>query len=356
MTENKLPINSDLDVRIAAPLKRLQRGLIIIFSLTVIMGGYGIWWYVVASQFDKSISMWVERQHAQGVEVTFGERSQKGFPGPVHFVFKKPQIQKSGPRGWAWSGDVLNVSLKPWALNHMMFDVVGRHQWRFHKPTGVATLEGAAKKWNGVLILKEGSPVQVNINLSALEIKDTGVTDNFKVTEVEIEILEILKQAPSFKFRIRGMELPETLQSPLGRDVRYVDAKGNFTGRFQLGKWPDVLAAWRDGGGELDFKSFDLDYPPLRVRGDGTVALDSKMQPVGTFAVKADGVFETVDALYNQGLIPIRTSFATKIALGVLSKKSVDGEMSYLNMALTLQDRTLYAGTVKLLKIDPVRW
>jgi hypothetical protein len=72
--------------------------------------------------------------------------------------------------------------------------------------------------------------------------------------------------------------------------------------------------------------------------------------------VKADGVFETVDALYNQGLIPIRTSFATKIALGVLSKKSVDGEMSYLNMALTLQDRTLYAGTVKLLKIDPVRW
>jgi hypothetical protein len=60
--------------------------------------------------------------------------------------------------------------------------------------------------------------------------------------------------------------------------------------------------------------------------------------------------------LYNQGLIPMGTLFATKIALGVLSEKSVDGDSSYLNMALTLQDRTLYAGTVKLLKVAPVRW
>ena len=80
------------------------------------------------------------------------------------------------------------------------------------------------------------------------------------------------------------------------------------------------------------------------------------MQPVGSFTVKVGGVFEAVDSLYNQGLIPIGTSFATKIALGVLSEKLVNDDSSYLNMELTLQDRTLYAGTVELLKIAPVRW
>jgi len=356
MTENRLPIDPDLEAQIYAPIKQFQRGLIVIFALAVLSGGYGVWWYVVASQFEKNIAIWIEQQRAQGVEATFEKMSQKGFPGSIHFSIKKPKIQKSGHRGWTWAGDVLNLSLKPWTIHRLMFNVEGPHQWELHKPAGVAIFEGTAKKWSGVLTLKEWAPDQISINLNALAIKDVSANDNFQVTEADISIFEISEQAPSFKFRIRGIELPEMVQSPLGRDVRHVDAKGHFTGRFQLGKWPDVLMAWRDGGGTLDFKSLDLDYPPLRVRGDGTITLDSHMQPVGAFAVKAGGVFETVDALYNQGLIPMGTLFATKIALGVLSEKSVDGDSSYLNMALTLQDRTLYAGTVELLKISPVRW
>ena len=298
----------------------------------------------------------IEQQRAQGVEATFEKISQKGFLGSIHFSIKKPKIQKSGHRGWTWTGDVLNLSLKPWSIHRLMFNAEGRHQWELHKPAGVAIFEGTAKKWSGVLTLKEWAPDQISINLNALEIKDVSANDNFQVTEANISIFEISEQAPSFKFRIRGMKLPEMVQSPLGRNVRHVDANGNFTGRFQLGKWPDVLMAWRDGGGTLDFKSLDLDYPPLRVWGDGTISLDSHMQPVGAFAVKVGGVFETVDVLYNQGLIPMGTLFATKITLGVLSEKSVDGDSSYLNMALTLQDGTLYTGTVELLKIHPVRW
>jgi hypothetical protein len=353
---NRFLIDPDAEALISESIKRLKRGLFIVFALAVLSGGYVAWWYVVASQLETNIVTWIEQQRSQGVEATFEKIAQKGFLGSVHFSIKKPKIQKSGPRGWTWSGDVLNLSLKPWAIHRLMFNVAGSHQWKLHNPASVTIFEGTTKKWSGVFTLKEGAPDQVNINLNALEIKDVSANNNFQVTEADISISEISEQAPSFKFRILGIELPEMLQSPLGRDVHHVNAKGHFTGRFKLGKWPDVLAAWRDGGGALDFKSLDLDYPPLRVWGDGTITLDSHMQPVGAFAVKAGGVFETVDALYDQGMIPMGTLFATKIALGLLSEKTINGDSSYLNMALTLQDQTLYNGTVKLLKISPVRW
>jgi hypothetical protein len=356
MVENRLPNGPDLDAKTVVSIKRLKQVLTFVFTLTVLLGGYGGWWYLVASQLRNNISMWIEQQRTKGVEVNFQKMSQQGFPGPIHLSIKKLKILKSGQQSWSWSGDVLNLSLNPWVINQVILDVEGLHQWKLHKLGDVATYEGSAKNLFGLFALKDGSLDQININLNDLKIKNVSVDDNLQVKEANINIFEISEGVPSFKFKIRGMELPETLHPPLGRNVRHVNVEGSFTGQLQLGKWPDVLAAWRDGGGALDFKSLDLDYPPLRVWGDGTVALDSKMQPIGAFAVKAGGVFETVDALYNQGLIPMGTLFATKIALGVLSEKSVDGDSSYLNMALTLQDRTLYAGTVELLKILPVRW
>ena len=356
MTDNRLPIDPDLKARTSVPIKWLQWGLIVVFSLAVLLSGYGGWWYLVASQLRKNISMWVEQQTEKGVSIKFEKMSQKGFPGPIHLLITKPKMLKSGQQGWSWSGDILNLSINPWAVNQLRIDVMGLHQWKLHKLDGVRKYEGSAKKWVGELTLKDGVLDQININLSTLEIKNVNITDSLQVKEADIKVFKISEDAPSFKFRVRGLVLPNNLQTPLGRDVRHVDAKGVFIGRLQLGKWPDFLEAWRDGGGALDFKYLDLDYPPLRVRGDGTVALDSKMQPIGVFGVKVGGVFETVDALYDQGLIPMGTLFATKIVLGMLTKKSVGEDNSYLNIMLTLQDRTLYAGTVQLLKIAPIRW
>ena len=356
MIENTLPVTPDKDAQLKIPIKRLKWALIAVFTLAIISLGYGGWWVFVASQFEKSVDIWIKQQRAQGINATYKKRSQTGFPGSVQLTVLAPNLEKPGQKGWSWSSDALKLSLKPWVFNQLKFDLTGQHQWQLNKQSGVQAFAGIAEKWFGLVTLKNGVADQVTVNLSGLEIRDMSANDTFEVTEADISLHDISRGAPSFKVRIRDMEMPEMVHAPLGRNVRHVDAKGEMTGRFQLGKWPDVLALWRDEGGALDFKSLDLDYPPLRVRGDGTLALDSEMQPVGAFAVKADGVFASVDALYNKGLIPIGTSFATKIALGVLSKKSDDGNNSYLDMSLTLQDRTLYAGTVKLLKLAPVRW
>jgi hypothetical protein len=356
MVEKISPSDFDMVSRNVVPIKRLKQVLIGVFAFTILLGGYGGWWYLVASHLKKNISMWIEQQSTKGVTINFEMMTQKGFPGPVHLSIKKPKILKYGRQSWSWSGDILNLSLNPWAINHLTLDVKGLHQLKLHKPDGLTTYEGSAENCVGTVTLKDGDLDQINININALEIKNVSVNDNLQVKQADIDIFEISEYAPSFKLRIRDMELPITLKSPLGRDVRHMDAKGHFTGGLQLSKWPGFLAIWRDGGGALDFKSLDLDYPPLRVKGDGTVALDSKMQPIGAFSLKVGGMFETVDVLYDQGLIPLGTLFATKFALNILNKKPVDGNNSYLNIALTLQDQTLYVGNVKVLKIAPIQW
>jgi hypothetical protein len=356
MIENTLSIDPDKEAELKVPNRQLKWTLIVIFSLAVLSLVYSGWWFTVAVQFEKSVDIWIEQQRDQGILTTYKKRSRTGFPGSVQLTVLAPHLEKLNKIGGSWSSDTLKLSLKPWAFNTLEFDLSGQHQWKLNKQTGVQTLEGNAEKWRGMLVLKGGVTDQVIVNLSGVEINDLSTNDTFQITETEISLHDISSDVPSFKIRIRDMEMPERVQSPLGRNVRHIDAKGEVMGRFQMGCWPGVLASWRDGGGMVDFKSLDIDYPPLRVRGDGTLALDSQMQPVGAFVVKVGGVFATVDALYNKGLIPIGTSFATKIALGVLSKKSEDGGNSYLNMSLTLQDRTLYAGTLKLLKLAPIQW
>lgn len=356
MIENTLAMDPEKEAELKAPIRRLKWALIVVFVLAVLSLVYSSWWFIIASQFEKSVDIWIEQQRDQGILITYKKRSQTGFPGSVKLTVLVPHLEKPNQMGGSWSSDTLKLSLKPWAFNTLEFDLSGQHQWKLNKQTGVKTFEGNAEKWRGMLMLKDGVADQVIVNLSGLKINDLSANDTFKITETEISLLDISSDVPSFKIRIRDMEMPERVQLPLGRNVRHIDAKGYVTGRFQVEHWPYVLASWRDEGGTVDFKLFDIDYPPLRVRGDGTLALDTQMQPVGAFAVKAGGVFATVDALYNKGLIPIGMLFATKIALGVLSKKSEDGKNSYLDMSLTLQDRTLYAGTLKLLKFAPIRW
>ena len=356
MIENTLPIDPDKDAELKAPIRRLKWALIVVFALAALSLVYSGWWLIVASKFEKSVDIWIEQQRDQGILITYKKRSRTGFPYSVQLTVLAPHLEKPNQIGGSWSSETLKLSLKPWAFNTLEFDLSGQHQWKLNKQTGVQTFEGNAEKWRGMVVLKGSVADQVIFNLSGFEINDLSANDTFQITETEISLRDISSDVLSFKIKIHDMEMPKRVQSPLGRNVRHIVAKGDVTGRFQMGRWPDVLASWRDGGGTVDFKSLDIDYPPLRIRGDGTLALDSQMQPVGAFAVKAGGVFATIDALYNKGLIPIGTSFATKIALGVLSKKSEDGKNSYLDMSLTLQDRTFYAGTLKLLKLAPTRW
>ena len=111
----------------------------------------------------------------------------------------------------------------------------------------------------------------------------------------------------------RNVTLP-CLKPPLGTGSAVCLSKRSIGPFEPRGTLSDALARWRDAGGALEISVFALDWEALSIRGDGTFALDEKLQPQGAMTAEIDGVEKTSDALIAAGVIDARTAFAAKVA------------------------------------------
>jgi hypothetical protein len=98
-----------------------------------------------------------------------------------------------------------------------------------------------------------------------------------------------------------------------------------------------------------------LDWGKLSFRGSATIALDDKLQPMGTATARITGHGEALDALVAANLLPPRTALAAKAILGLLGKKQDDGP-PVVEVPLTLQDRTLQLGRIPLARLPQIVW
>lgn len=346
----------EMDARTPLVLSHLKAGLVVFFTLATLSAVYGAAWIWLANQFDKRLDLWVQEQQASGLMVSYEMRSRNGFPGSMQIKLRGLRLIRQGLAGQNWLAEQAKLSLKPWAPGRLNFDISGRHQWHFKTNGGEKTMQATAADWQGTIDLRRDFASSLASHVRDLKITEGATGEPLQLAQGELSLVDLQSENPGFRVRLRNLELPTNLDAPLGEQVRHFDAKGQLKGRIGTGQWPHALALWRDNGGTFEVDTFDLDYPPLRLRGDGTLALDGAMQPVAALSVKAEGFFATVDALYARGFIPLGTSFATKIALGVLSVNPKNGENAYLDLPISLQEQTLYVGSIELLKLRPIRW
>lgn len=115
------------------------------------------------------------------------------------------------------------------------------------------------------------------------------------------------------------------------------------------------LVSWRDSGGSLALRQILLDWGKLSLRGSATLALDDRLQPMGTATARITGHAEALDALVAAQLLAPRPAVAAKAILGLLSKKKEDGP-PVVEVPLTLQDRTLQLGRIPLARLPEIFW
>ncbi|NQV98333.1 MAG: DUF2125 domain-containing protein [Rhodospirillales bacterium] len=326
--------------------------------LVVLVAGaaYCGWWVVVADRFEQGVDNWIAQQARHGWVLDYTKRTQTGFPGAIDIRLEAPSLVIAGEIRRKWSTDHLSLSLKPWAIDRLLFDAKGDHRWQIGAPGRNPVYQASAQQWHGEIGLTAGVISAVSFEMDEVTVSDPEHRQAWHLAGANVATQLTKNQSPTFNLRFRELEFPQTVDAPLGRRIAHFDARGELTGTLSLAAVPDLLMQWSDSGGTVDFASFDLDYPPLRMRGAGTLALDAALQPVAAFSVKAEGFFAAMDILHGQGLIPLGTSFAAKIALAVLSKTPEGGGPSYLELPLTVQERTFYAGSIALFKLRPVYW
>ena len=162
--------------------------------------------------------------------------------------------------------------------------------------------------------------------------------------------------AYEIRARVADVVVPSALALPFGRSIGLISLEARINGPVPDERWPAALEAWRDAGGTIDVGSLRLDHGPLRVQGEGTFALDADMQPIGAFTAQIRGLFDLVEALRARGVVEAGDAVMAKVVLGALARRPDDGGPPVLNVPLTLQDRALYVGPVRMLRVPPVRW
>ncbi len=335
------------------PVHRRAVGISIIAMLLALLGGYAIWWWIAVTQTEVAIDNWIAERRTEGWQVSYKNRQTDGFPFSIRVEIALPQVQNGV---WAWQGEKLELSGKPWSLTEVDFDLGGLHKGQVLMGGQAEPFTLAAANFGGYVRLDEGRAqgiVAEGVNLKLhLEARD----QTFTLSAFEMNVEQRNPKQTDWRMRLRDLRVPQTLRAPLGSRLQHVDAKGQFDEVLGGGSLKEALSSWRDRGGKLKVQALDVGYSSLRLAGEGTVALDSRLQPTAAFATRARGVMATIDSLAETGLIKGRDSLAAKLVLGALSKTPDGGGERYLDLDLTLENRTLSAGPFKLLRLKPVRW
>jgi len=327
-----------------------------LIALAVVAGAYVVWWFAAAASLENGVGDWIAARHADGWAVDYDTLEVDGFPFHLNATVEGPHITGPPERGWNWRGERLFATARPWTPHRIRFDLSGRHSGRLPLRTRAQAFELTTTALTGDLALRQGRPQSMFIETDGFRLTfDGGAAGSVDIAEGEFRQYPA-EDATGFHVRLRDLTVAESLRAPLGERIRNLLVKGRLTGPIEPAAWPDPVVHWREAGGTVEVENLDIDYDPLRVTGDGTLALDEALQPMGAFSVRARGFFAAIDELVARGFMDKRDAFSSKVVLGVLSKRPENGGDSYLDLALTLQERTLYAGPLKVMRFPIIIW
>jgi len=153
----------------------------------------------------------------------------------------------------------------------------------------------------------------------------------------------------------KTVTLPPDLTTALGDTIDRLTLDLSLNGPVPPGPWPDPALQWRDAGGVVEVRHLGLAQGELSLSGEGTLAIDPEGQPEGAFAARITGFNAAIEALRKQGLMDDGTAGTVQVVLGLLANGPPGGPKT-LDVPLTVQDRTLSLGPVKLFRLKAVDW
>jgi hypothetical protein len=158
------------------------------------------------------------------------------------------------------------------------------------------------------------------------------------------------------RLRLTGLSLPQDGVPGLGNRLDRLELDALLRGTVPSGPPAAALRAWRDAGGVLDIRQGTAQWGTLEVSGSGTLALDKAMQPMAALSVVVKGLDQAIDGLAQASLISSRDARLATLATAALAQPAADGDGRELRLPLSIQDRTVFLGPLKLMRLPPIRW
>jgi hypothetical protein len=332
--------------------------------LLLVAAHFAIWRYA-SGQLDAGLATWIAQRRAAGWTVGMGTPEHGGWP--LSATLTVPDVKLQGgdpdiPGGLAWSTERLAMQVDLLSPGTLQLHADGAQHLRLADLPDVAY---TADSLVALLPLEAETPphaVSMTIRNLRAGLPDVDAAANLTVGLVQFDGA-IKPAAPAgeaaltYRLSSEAIALPAVRSWALGSRISSLSIEGAVDGPVPSARGLVPRAtAWRDGGGTLEVKHLALGWGPLGLSGAATLALDARLQPMGTGSVRLVGYAASLDALAAGHVLTANTVVAAKAVLSLLASVPEDGGPAEVEVPLTLQDRTLAMRQVPLVRLPELIW
>ncbi|MCM0020179.1 MAG: DUF2125 domain-containing protein [Tagaea sp.] len=310
-------------------------------------------WMYVAREIVRQVDAWRAERAQAGVTLAWDAFDVKGWPLQWRATATNARAAGAGALPWSWSGERLTARIVPWNPGEIRARLPGAQRATF----GATTLALRAARPDATLVLDSADKlVRLDLDFEAIE----AALDGGK--PVQIRKLDLSLARPhgdllDAKLLAQAIRLAEPV-APLaafGTDIARAEfagqLRGPIAGAASLGP---ALRAWRDAGGTLEASALALDWGPLRLAGEGTLALDERDRPLGAGTVRLAGWNEAIDALQAARALEPTPAAILKAALGFLGRVG-GGEPGTVRVPVAAQDGRLVVHRIPVANLPSLR-
>ena len=311
------------------------------------------YWVAAKVWLRGAIADWAVAREAEGFTVGIIEQDITGFPFALDVHFPAPtlgRLEDSEP--WVWMPDRLDITLRPWAFDRA--HIVLPTEQRFNR------LDSEGRVWLLTVRMAGGDANVVfsggalnRLDVDAWEVTFEAPPGDGGIGRVTARGRQGADGAALVTLALDDVTLPPGAGAGLGRDIARLFAEAAASG--PLPRTPDAagLDAWRVAGGTIDVTRLEIDWGPLSISADGTLALDDALRPLAAMTAQIVGYGAALEALAAAGMVKQReASFATT-ALNLIAVPDAEGRR-VLTVPVTAQNGNLMVGPITIARLAPI--
>ncbi|MFZ1415912.1 MAG: DUF2125 domain-containing protein [Defluviicoccus sp.] len=335
-------------------------------GLAMLAGAYTGYWCILAGLLERGALAWIEGRQRHGDAITHGTPARRGFPGRVEIVLPAPALAvQAAAQTIAVAGERAVVSLDPFAPQWLTLSLEGEQTVVLSGSTRPRRFAGKAERFDLQVRLRLALlnwsvsvlPTPATFTVRALTMIDAHAGDRVAVAALDATADALPEGALGRRYAlaVEDAKPPASLDLPFAGVVSRAAVDLDVSGSLPAVPTSDDIRAWRDAGGVVEVRRLELASGPVRLWGDGTLALDGNGQPIGALTVEISGYHSALDALIVHGSLNVITATRLKQLFAVLAGGSINSAKP-VRIPLTLQDQVLAAGPIPLMQVPLVVW
>ncbi len=337
--------------------KRPRRafGIGLVAAVCAIAAVYTGWWFWMADRIVSGIEDWRTARASEGIRVNVAGIDISGFPGRISVRLNGAAIGAETGL-WAVNVPLVSARISPFDVRRVEGAISGRVLAAAAYPRFAGAYEMDADAVTYTVDL--ATALNVNLVAAGIHVRRTDRPMDMTLDDMTLTA-QVLPDDGGHRLTVDAdsFVLMNSPLTPFGDTVQRAQTTLDILGPLlPIGATRDSLRHWSNAGGVAEVRSLLIDHGDLRLRGEGTVTLDAGLQPEGAFSARVGGYAEAIDALAGGGLMSPDEARVAKAVLGLMSSRPAPGRPREIEVPLTVQDRTLSAGPIRILRLPEIDW